>query len=161
MLCCIQYVITRSPALVGGWLSHYLTLNWINVNELRLWLTKKLDSCQIPEIEFLMLNWLIRRIRIITVLICCSQTSYCRLKSLSVELEKLEDKLKIAEKNTSSLETQRKAAVAHNEQLTKQVLTTVFQLCTSVHVCSYFNNRKQLIWTDTGEGVWSRVGRVS
>ena len=56
MLCCIQYVITRSPALVGGWLSHYLTLNWINVNELRLWLTKKLDSCQIPEIEFLMLN---------------------------------------------------------------------------------------------------------
>ena len=64
----------------------------------------------------------------IYLLICCSHT-YCRLKNLSVDLEKLE--LKIAENNTSSLETQRKAAVAHNERLVKQVLITAF---TCAHV---------------------------
>ena len=50
---------------------------------------------------------------------------------MSVDLEKLEGTLKIAENNTSSLETQRKAAVAHNERLVKQVLITAF---TCAHV---------------------------
>ena len=40
---------------------------------------------------------------------------------MSIELEKLEDELKKAENNTSSLETQHEAAVAHNEQLANQV----------------------------------------
>ena len=43
--------------------SHYLTLNWINVNKLRLCL----DSWSITKIEFLTLNWIIHRIQIITV----------------------------------------------------------------------------------------------
>lgn len=68
------------------------------------------------------------------LLICCSHT-YFRLKNLSVDLEKLEDKLKEAENNTSSLETQHKAAVAHNERLAKQVPITAF-ICAHAHVYS-------------------------
>ena len=46
--------------------SHYLTLNWINVNKLRL--RRIRFTFTITKIEFLTLNWIIRRIRIITVL---------------------------------------------------------------------------------------------
>ena len=55
------------------------------------------------------------------------------MKNLSVDLEKLEGTLKEAENNTSSLETQHKAAVAHNERLAKQVPITAF---TCAHVYS-------------------------
>ena len=151
MLCCIRMAIREDTKAWSGKLevgfSHFLTINW--------------DS-GLRRVRFMIntwnwISWIIHSIGIITVRICCSRTSYCRLKSLSAELEKLEDKLKIDEKNTSSLETQHKAAVAHNERLAKQVPTTVFQLCTSAHVCSYFNDRKQPIWTGTGEGAWRRV----
>ena len=48
-------------------------------------------------------------------------TSYHRLKGLRDELDKLEDKLKIAERNVTSLESQRKAAVVDKGRLAKQV----------------------------------------
>ena len=57
------------------------------------------------------------------------------MKNLSVDLEKLEGTLKEAENNTSSLETQHKAAVVHNERLAKQVPITAFT-CAHAHVYS-------------------------
>ena len=53
--------------------------------------------------------------------LCSHITSYHRLKGLRDELDKLEDKLKMAERSTTSLEAQRKAAVADKGRLAKQV----------------------------------------
>ena len=62
-----------------------------------------------------------QRIGITTLTHYAHITSYHRLKGLRDEVDKLEDRLKMAERNVTSLEAQRKAAVADKGRLSKQV----------------------------------------
>ena len=66
-------------------------------------------------------QWTLLRLLASLLTHCAHITSYFRLKSLRDELDKLEDKLKLAERNVTSLEAQRKAAVADKGRLSKQV----------------------------------------